>query len=323
MIHVRRSRRPPDLPVYREPYRGSQKPKAEQETDAAIAFYSDRAHYRKEKKITKKKPPEFKAYKDEELVALLIKTFNKKCAYCESLFAHVSNEDVEHFRPKNRIDTGSKKLLPGYYWLGSDWNNLLLSCSLCNRRQYHQTPDEEGEILLGKQDLFPLSDESKRIRIHTKDVKGENRHRLLINPCIERKPDSYFEFLENGIVRPAARSGRKRDMAKTSIEVYALQRKDLTDERERNCRELLLQFATVRDAAVDLKDARGGNDAVKIQRREEQLDREWNRLVDRFTLSAPYLAMKRQFVLRAVADGKLDEAISEGKDPTGLLHPSD
>jgi uncharacterized protein (TIGR02646 family) len=292
---------------------------AELETKAAISFFSNPAHYKNNKKITSKKQPEFSAYKDKELVALIIQTFHNKCAYCESVFAHASNGDIEHFRPKKKIVIDRGELIPGYYWLAIDWNNLFLSCSHCNRRQYHQTPDKKEKILMGKQNFFPLSNERKRIRKHTDDIKNENPYCLLINPCIQRKPDSFFEFLENGIVRPSAKKGREYAMAKTSIEVYALYRKNLVEERKRNCYNLILQLKTLDDAAIDLIDARKKQIKRIIKRRESQFDREWQRFAKIFESEKPYLAMKRQFLLKSIANGALDAVIRLGKNPSDLL----
>src|SRR5437016_1604606 len=61
---------------------------------------------------------------------------HKKCAFCESYFAHVGFGDVEHFRPKagyKQRDSDELKR-PGYYWLAYDWSNLFYSCQLCNQR---------------------------------------------------------------------------------------------------------------------------------------------------------------------------------------------
>ncbi len=49
---------------------------------------------------------------------LLALVFRKKCAYCESRFAHVTPKDIEHFRPKRR-SRPSRGPGPGYYWLAA------------------------------------------------------------------------------------------------------------------------------------------------------------------------------------------------------------
>ena len=48
--------------------------------------------------------------------------FNGKCAYCEGKINHVAYPHIEHFRP----------IIPQYYELAVDWDNLLLACGRCN-----------------------------------------------------------------------------------------------------------------------------------------------------------------------------------------------
>src|SRR5690606_31270242 len=62
-----------------------------------------------------------KAVKDE-----LKKVFTK-CAYCESNYGAVFDGDVEHFRPKGKVNEKNPQT-PGYYWLSNEWNNLFLAC---------------------------------------------------------------------------------------------------------------------------------------------------------------------------------------------------
>ena len=67
-----------------------------------------------------------------------------KCEFCESDMMHTGYGDVEHFRPKGawKQHEGSPLQYPGYFWLSYSWDNLFLSCTLCNQRY--------------KQNLFPL-----------------------------------------------------------------------------------------------------------------------------------------------------------------------
>jgi len=57
-----------------------------------------------------------------------------KCNYCESKGEKMVTLQVEHFRPKAKVDAldNGGIELPGYYWLGLEWTNLLLSCPKCN-----------------------------------------------------------------------------------------------------------------------------------------------------------------------------------------------
>src|SRR5262245_22809925 len=48
---------------------------------------------------------------------------HRKCAFCESFFAHTGYGDVEHFRPKAGYKQSESHQLmrPGYYWLAYAW----------------------------------------------------------------------------------------------------------------------------------------------------------------------------------------------------------
>ncbi len=57
-----------------------------------------------------------------------------KCNYCESQGEKLVTLQVEHYRPKAKVEAIDNAGIehPGYYWLGLEWTNLLLSCPKCN-----------------------------------------------------------------------------------------------------------------------------------------------------------------------------------------------
>ncbi len=72
----------------------------------------------------------------EEFRVELQRIFNYKCCYCETAFV---KGEIEHFRPQSK-----------YSWLKNDWENLLLSCTDCNRHKSNKfdicgTPATEGD----------------------------------------------------------------------------------------------------------------------------------------------------------------------------------
>jgi hypothetical protein len=86
-----------------------------------------------------------------------------KCCYCEVVFDdHKPHADtcVEHWRPKlsSRQEQGATRIRPGYYWLAYNWDNLLVSCSFCNRK---------------KNDLFPLANPARRALHHGMPIEDE------------------------------------------------------------------------------------------------------------------------------------------------------
>ena len=60
-------------------------------------------------------------YRHEEIKNSLVEMFHDKCAYCESKIGHVTYREIEHFYPKGT-----------YIDKTFDWDNLLLSCQICN-----------------------------------------------------------------------------------------------------------------------------------------------------------------------------------------------
>ena len=127
-----------------------------------------------------------------------------KCCYCEK----ISCGEIEHYRPKRAVRQSPKStnLYPGYYWLAYDWDNLLVSCTDCNRN---------------KSILFPLEDETTRARSHHDNIQDEKP--LFINPAKD-EPREHICFCREEPV-PVTELGRK------TIECLRLRRHDLQAAR--------------------------------------------------------------------------------------------
>lgn len=180
------------------------------------------------------KAPDYKAYSHDRVKLALMELFNAKCAYCEAKV--IQARDIEHFRPKGRIDpgTGSPYITPGYAWLAATWDNLLLSCPDCNQSRRKLARDEEGgwtfeKESTGKLDQFPLTDESARVRDY--DVPLSSEAPLLLNPCVD-KPKQHLRFDKEGQIIARQLNFRISEMAEVSIIVYALARTTLNEARK-------------------------------------------------------------------------------------------
>jgi hypothetical protein len=161
--------------------------------------------------------------------------FKAKCAYCET---SISNHygDVEHFRPKagiqrqNRtwvaIRVGAKEIRhPGYFWLAYDWENLIPSCSGCNRYQHG----------VGKANCFPVDGP------YAKRPGQERKERpLLLNPRVD-DPQKHIKFDDNWYALPLTVRGR------VTIEVMGLNHKDLprhrTNEAQQTVKAIVFALA--------------------------------------------------------------------------------
>lgn len=134
-------------------------------------------------------------YAHESVKTVLIAMQHEKCAFCEAKPLHVSDGDVEHFRPKGGVRQADSEPLerPGYYWLAYEWHNLLFACERCNRRH--------------KKSLFPLSEPARRATSHRDALTDEDP--VFIDPSIE-DPERYIGYREH---IPIAIGGNPPDQA--------------------------------------------------------------------------------------------------------------
>lgn len=196
----------------------------------------------------------FAVYKDNEIKALLNQLFKGKCAYCESRYAATQPMDVEHFRPKAEVtDLDSKTKALGYYWLASEWTNLLPSCIDCNRKRYHREEPNGPEVELGKETLFPIAPGSRRALPgeRVEDVEKP----LLLDPCRDR-PEDYLTYVDSVTV-PRNDNGTPADVSdrvKASVRVYGLNRTDLVQERRRVMLTARHHFDQIRQIMITLAD---------------------------------------------------------------------
>jgi uncharacterized protein (TIGR02646 family) len=164
-----------------------------------------------------------KLYHHDDVFQALVEDQHGKCCFCESKFLHVAFGDVEHFRPKAAWRQARKGALrrPGYHWLAYTWENLHLSCEICNRRE--------------KGSLFPLLARSKRA-LSSADPLGTEVPAFL-DPAAD-DPEIHIGFRG---VHPFARDGSAR--GKATITAIGLRRKELRERRL----TWIVQLARLRD----------------------------------------------------------------------------
>ena len=171
------------------------------ELERAVAHYID---------CTDTSSFEFDRYRKTDVKQALDDIFHGKCAYCESLYAKTQPVDVEHYRPKGKVDDADGHR--GYWWLAMDWLNLVPSCIHCNRKSGQRTPnpDDQGTMVAlndqgefvrgktfntGKQSAFPLVMGSPRARWDqaVEDVDLHVEQRLLLDPTRDT-PEDHLVF---------------------------------------------------------------------------------------------------------------------------------
>jgi len=236
-------------------------------------------------------PFSFVAYKLPAVRQTLNAAFRFKCAYCESNFGATQPVAVEHYRPKGKIKTAQGDVVPGYYWLAADWDNLLPSCTDCNspRRQLIAGV----EITAGKGNWFPLASERTRAQAPEREADED---RLLLHPYRDF-PDRHLEFIDEGVVRARlSPGGRASPKGHASIEVYALQRPGLVKAREAMQIRVRAQIAVVRREAARL-DADPQDAAQEAILREELAG--LRRLMEP---DQPYSEIARQLIEPAIRE---------------------
>ena len=151
-----------------------------------------------------------KIYGHGSVKSVLVEAQHGKCCYCERKFGATSYGAVEHFRPKGAVQQtkGSARLVPGYYWLAFEWNNLLVSCEKCNTSY--------------KGSLFPLEEPNTRARSHKDDLCVERS--LFVDPSREN-PRKHIQFRQAAI-SPITPRGRE------TIAGAGLRRSELEEARK-------------------------------------------------------------------------------------------
>ena len=251
-------------------------------------------------KVKKETEPEFSfkfaAYGDDLLREALNKTYAYKCAYCETFYGASQPVAVEHYRPKGAFVEGKVRVKPGYYWLAASWQNLLPSCTDCNSPR-RQEMEAGKKVVRGKGNYFPLEPGSKRAHSPGREVSEKP---LLLHPEID-DPDAHLEFLTEhdrvGVIRAALIGGQASAKAEASIDVYALDRPQLTSARAGHAKRLLSHIRATRKS-LDEHRSRPGDPQLK-----QEYDEYRSELIDLYLSPVnPYCAMARQ-IARAELPG--------------------
>lgn len=198
-------------------------------------------------------------YKTHDIREKLQLIYHDKCAYCESSQEQLH---VEHYRPKRG----------GYYWLSYSWDNLLLSCPVCNS---------------SKSTIFPLAGIRVRCDITEETISGINalsaqydqiEKPLLVNPeTVTEEELRSLAFTQNGRIFSA-----NQRMSET-IKRCDLDRQALRERRQKIWDVLLLD---VKDAILC-----SGGDLNSLRARLSQVITSFKRRTE--DPSEPYVAYRR------------------------------
>ncbi|TBA20972.1 hypothetical protein ELH66_08155 [Rhizobium ruizarguesonis] len=239
----------------------------------------------------------FTKYKGFDVKAALLDLFNDKCAYCELELGDALN--VEHFRPKGRVE--GEPAHRGYWWLASEWENLLPACNGCNQRrsqhlvseattakEYASFRRKKSETTAGKGDHFPISGTRA---FNSGDSLAAEVHEIL-DPTVD-DPERYLKWSTTStfsVVLPSDSENLIGTRALATINVFALNRVKLVQSRTGTLRELRFQADAIeRDLE---EDARHGGLEFALANAQRRVD-----ALERFCEpTSPFSAMARSFV---------------------------
>lgn len=234
---------------------------------------------------------EFDAYKAAGVRPALEAAFGGKCAYCETYYGATQPVAIEHYRPKGEVIIGGERTPPGYYWLASEWTNLLPSCTDCNSPRGQDLPG--GHRTAGKANAFPLADEDSRAHAPGEEKDEE---RLILHPYWDY-PEKHFRFVwgtdsvsDGWVEASRSKSGRVSAKGEATIQVCALQRRGLVKARRERLLDLIAHLEGVVEARENV--VAHPDDPRFLQQFERRVAE-----VARFVADhAPYSAMARQVV---------------------------
>ena len=151
-----------------------------------------------------------------------------KCGYCEVDVFPVSLGEVEHYRPKGRVDEDTAAKHQGYYWLAYDPNNYVPTCPQCNGGK-------------GKTNRFPIS--GKRSTKPGDDLAAEKP--LLLNPFHKESPAKHLRFHVREDDPAFGQIKGRTPTGKKSEEIYRLNRGGLLTSRKQELTVLLERLRLV------------------------------------------------------------------------------
>jgi uncharacterized protein (TIGR02646 family) len=116
-------------------------------------------------------------WRQPDVVGLLYAMQGRVCAYCGA-DVEESGIDVEHFRPKGRIDGDPTP--GGYWWLAYEFTNYLLSCTICNQKN--------------KRTAFPILDGGLRVCYEDRHLLHEEARALFDPASDDVESRFYFDW---------------------------------------------------------------------------------------------------------------------------------
>ena len=165
-----------------------------------------------------------------------------RCGYCEARVIGSQNGDVEHFYPKAEVHildphnpgreadhlsnvSGRKSLRvisTGYWWKALEWDNYLLSCTVCNSKW--------------KKNFFPVEPADQTLEDRARPARNIQEVPLLLNPLSEEDPADHLAYELEGTIHG------QTEMGLATIQTCGLWRPSLVSARRPILRKLKRRF---------------------------------------------------------------------------------
>lgn len=185
-------------------------------------------------------------YKQPRVKKKLEELYHCKCAYCEINAKIGGSAEIDHYRPTKEVK--GKPHHPGYYWLFSEWSNLLYTCKKCNGSKGASFPLESEIKRVPAPPLTPDGDLiEKRCQAKLKPLIDEDP--LLLHPEIN-DPVEHLIFLPDGTLKGKTNRGNK------TIEICQLNREELVLERRKIIEHFRMQIEKMLDFLADFKQSK-------------------------------------------------------------------
>ena len=241
----------------------------------------------------------FKAYKKgNDVTESLSSLFKGLCAYCESNIAATSPGDVEHYRPKSKVKEDDTH--PGYWWIAADWQNLLMSCTDCNRGRYQYYYDTaSGQCVLsektskrGKECSFPILSPNYATN-EGDDLEQENP--LLIDPT-RRDPSDHLKWNiinKLPLLVPKIRNDKPDPHGDATITILGLNRKGLVENRLSILKPVQLALSFIEGDFLEVAES---EDANKIEKRLSKAVSQFSKLYKLAEDDQSYASLIRDYL---------------------------
>jgi len=154
---------------------------------------------------------------NKEIRDKLAKIYHNKCAYCESSF----EGQIEIYRPMKNV--AENKNHKGYYWLATEWSNLLIACPVCDRIKGNHFPIENEANRVFEPEFSDFTTNSKPQFLANKPPLIDEKP-LLLNPEID-EPKEHLFITKDGKIHGKTERGTK------TIEILGLNREMLIIKR--------------------------------------------------------------------------------------------